>query len=425
MSFAERWQEVRTGFQPCFWVANGTELFERLSFYSQQAVLAIFLNEELGLSKVETGWLMGFYGFVAFFLPVLGGALVDRYGFRRALASAYLVLTAGYFLLGSLSAPWMAGLRAALPMKWLLFAILLVAALGPGLVKPSVVGTTALASGEKVRSLGFSIYYTLVNIGGWLGPNVAFLVRRSVGIENVFRVAALSVFLMFWVTLLLYREPEAAASREKTTLAKTLGNMFLVLGNLRFILFLLIFSGFWVLFWQLYIGMPLYVRGYIDPNAPVDLISQVDAAMIILFQVLITYATRKIPAFPAMTLGILVAALSMLVFSLAHSVWVVVLALMVLGLGEMMQAPRYYEYVSSLAPRGQEGLFMGYAFVPIAVGYLIAGPLGGWLVHYFGEVQGRPEWMWLVLAAIGFVTTVLMWVYNKVLAPGKTRPAQA
>jgi dipeptide/tripeptide permease len=116
-------------------------------------------------------------------------------GFRRSLAGAYLVLAFGYFLLGSLSSAWMAPLRDALPLAVVVQLILCVPALGPAIVKPCVVGTTARASAENVRSLGYSIYYTLVNIGGTLGPIVAFAVRRTIGIENVFRVSAIATII--------------------------------------------------------------------------------------------------------------------------------------------------------------------------------------------------------------------------------------
>jgi proton-dependent oligopeptide transporter, POT family len=415
LTFAEKLGEIRAGFQPAFWVANFTELFERLSYYGQQAVLAIFLHEQLKFSVEETGRLQGFFGFVVWFLPVIGGTLADRFGFRRSLAAAYLVLSAGYFLLGSLSAPWMAPVRDAFPLYWLVFAILMVPALGPSIVKPVVAGTTARASTENVRSLGYSIYYTVVNVGGTLGPVVAFLVRRSLGIENVFRVCAVSVFLMFFATLLFYREPVNDAGKQVATIGGALKNMVLVLRNLRFLVFLLIFSGFYIVFWQEYIAMPLYIRGYVDPNADVDLLASAEALTVILLQVIVSYLTRKVPALTAMSAGILIAGLSWLLLALHPSVPMAVASLVVLALGEITQAPRYYEYISRLAPEGQQGLYMGYAFVPIAIGYFIAGPLGGWLVHEFGEVRHTPHQMWYVVSAIGIATTVLMVFYDWVI----------
>src|SRR6202034_582300 len=140
-------------------------------------------------------------------------------------------------------------LREHLPLEGLVLAVLMVPALGPSLVKPTVAGTTARASSEAVRSLGYSIYYTLVNVGGMLGPIVAYLVRRSLGIENVFRASSLFVFGMFFVTLLFYKEPTRAAGESAPSVAAALRNMLAVLANLRFVVFLLIFSGFWIIFW--------------------------------------------------------------------------------------------------------------------------------------------------------------------------------
>jgi len=160
VSFSERWQEIRTGFERPFWVANITELFERLSYYSVQAVLAIYLVKSLHFADAQAGDLIGYFGAVVWFLPIFGGALADLLGFRRTLAFAYLVLTIGYFLLGSLNAPFMAPMRAIMSMPHLLLLILLVPALGPAIVKPCVVGTTAKSSKENVRSIGYSIYST-------------------------------------------------------------------------------------------------------------------------------------------------------------------------------------------------------------------------------------------------------------------------
>ncbi len=425
MSFAQRLQEVREGFEPAFWVANLTELFERLAFYGQQAVLAIFFHESLRFSVQDTGALMGDFGFAVYLLPVFVGALADRFGFQRSLAFAYLIASVGYFLLGSLSASWMAPMHRSIPLYWLVFLILMVTALGPSLVKPCVVGTIATTSTETVRSMGYSIYYTLVNVGGALGPIVAFLVRRSIGMENVFRVSALSVFLMCIATLVFYRESASAsaARREVASVGRAIRNMFVVLRNVRFVVFLLIFSGFWVMFYQFFVAMPLYIRSYVDPNADVDLILSVDALTIIFFQVAVSYFTRKIPAFPAIILGTLIATMSMPVVSAHPSTWLVVIALVVFSVGEMTVAPRFYEYVSRLAPPGQQGVFMGFAFLPIAVGYKIAGWLGGYLVHHYGEVLHRPRQVWWVLAAIGFATTVLLWIYNRIVRPGATAPS--
>ena len=443
MGLGTRLGELRAGFHASFWVANFTELFERLAYYGTTAVLAIYLNEQLHFSSELTGWLMGTFGFVVWFLPVLGGTLADRFGFRRALLFAYLVMTVGYFLLGSLSAPWMQSLRHTLGDKWLVLAILMIPALGPAVVKPCVAGTTARASAENVRSMGYSIYYTMVNVGGTLGPIVAWLVGEKLGYGNeiVFRVSSASVFLMFWFTLFFFHETGAESRGQVASIAAALRNMVTVLADFRFVLFLLIFSGYWVIFWQQYIGAPLFVRRYVSPSAPVALLLSTDAATVICFQILVSYLTRKIPPIPAISLGILISSLSWIIlavhpaspalagmagsalalFGLRVSVDpaapMFVLTMFFLALGEITQSPRYYEYVSRLAPPGREGLFMGYAFLPIAIGYFLAGVLGGSLLHHFGEVLHQPQQMWWVITGVGIATTLLMILYDKFWKP--------
>ncbi|MGD0963915.1 MAG: MFS transporter [Candidatus Acidiferrales bacterium] len=422
MSLALRLREIRSGFEPAFWIANLTELFERLAYYATAAVLAIYLNEQLHFSSELTGWLIGTFGLVVWFLPVLGGTLADRFGFRPALLFAYLVMTVGYFLLGSLSASWMEPLRRALSDQWLVLAILLVPALGPGVVKPCVAGTTARASSENVRSLGYSIYYTIVNVGGALGPIIAWLVRKQLGlgIENVFRVAAASVFMMFWTTLLFYREPTRSGEEKVASVSAAIGNMFVVLGNRRFVAFLLISSGFYSVYWQEFISAPLFVRKYINSQADVDLLLSVDPIVVICLQILVAYLTRRMRAIRAIALGFLFTGLSWAVLAIHPTVPMVVATFLVLAIGEVIQASRYYEYISRLAPRGQQGLYMGYAFLPVAIGYFIAGGLGGYLLHEFGDILRRPQQMWWVITAIGVVTAALMWIYDRFVTPGET-----
>jgi predicted MFS family arabinose efflux permease len=300
----------------------------------------------------------------------------------------------------------------------------MIPALGPGVVKPCVAGTTARASSENVRSIGYSIYYTLVNVGAAIGPAMAFVVRKQLGlgIENVFRVAACSVFLMFWTTLFFYREPARSGEQKVASVWTAIKNMFVVLGNIRFVLFLVLFSGFFVIFWQQYISVPLFIRHYVSPNADVDLVLSVDAVIVISFQILVTFLTRKLPALTAMTLGFLITSLAWMILAVHPTVPMLVVTIAVVALGEITQTSRYYEYVSRLAPSGQQGLYMGFAFLPIAIGYLIGGFLGGRLLHHFGEVMHRPQRMWWVVSGIGIFTTLLMMLYDKIVKPSRATP---
>jgi proton-dependent oligopeptide transporter, POT family len=412
LSFGRRLREIREGFAPAFWVANISEIFERLAYYGAFSSLANYLHETLSIPTEQTGSLAGLFGGMVWFLAILGGAVADRLGFRRALSSAYLILACAYFLIGSLGAAWLAPVRSAVPLTGLLVFVLVLPALGISMVKPSVVGTTARASRENVRSIGYSIYYTLVNIGGAAGPYMASWAHRHLGVESVFRVSALSVLLMFFAVLLFFKEPARAAEEQAPSVAETARNLYTVLTNPRFLMFLLIFSGYWVVFWQQYIVLPVYIHQFVDPRADVELILITDAASVICLQFLVTYLTQKIAAFRAITLGTLVSALGWLILAFHPAVWAVVLSIFVVALGEMLLSPRYYEYVSRLAPPGQQGTYMGFAFVPIGIGSLAGGWLGGRLLHAYGEVAQRPAQVWWTITGIGIATALLLGVYN-------------
>src|SRR5436190_10513487 len=236
LPFSQRLREIQTGFERPFWVANITEIFERLSYYGAFASLALYLQGRLNFSTEQTGTLTGIFGGMVWFLAIFGGAAADRLGFRRALSIAYLILSVAYFLIGSIGASWLAPIRNAVPLGLFVGFVLILPALGIALVKPCVVGTTARASNENVRSIGYSIYYTMVNIGGAAGPYFASWAHRHLGIENVYRVAALSVFAMFFVVLLFFREPRKSSDAPPPSLPQVARNFCIVLGNYRLVL---------------------------------------------------------------------------------------------------------------------------------------------------------------------------------------------
>jgi POT family proton-dependent oligopeptide transporter len=466
LTFSERLQEIRTGFERPFWVANISEIFERLSYYGAFASLALYLQERLNFSTEQTGTLTGIFGGMVWFLAIFGGAAADRLGFRRALSVAYLILSVAYFLIGSIGAPWLAPIRNAVPISLFVGFILILPALGIALVKPCVVGTTARASKENVRSIGYSIYYTMVNFGGAAGPLFASWAHRHLGVENVYRLAALSVFAMFFVVLIFFRDPRKPGDAPPPSIATVARNFCVVVGNYRLVLpvllvalllrialwsypsfsvpwwiwtvllllvlagisrfmwFLVIFTGYWIVFWQQYISLPGYIHGYINPHADVEIILVTDGLSVICLTLAVNYLTRKIPAFQAVILGTVVTSVAWLILAFRPTVWAAVLSIFVLALGEIIQQPRYYEYISRLAPPGQQGTYMGFAFLPLGIGSLIGGWFGGTLAHHFGEVLHQPERIWWCVTAVGLATTAALWIYDKAFRTPTSAPTQ-
>jgi POT family proton-dependent oligopeptide transporter len=421
-------------------------------------VIVRYLHENLNFSAEEASTLSGQFGGWVWFLAIFGGTIADKLGFRRALALAYLILSGSYFLLGSLAAPWFAPVRGAMPLSALVTIVLILPALGVAMVKPSVAGTTARASKEEVRSIGFSIYYTLVNIGGAAGPYTASWVQSHMSIENVFRVAAFSVFLMLFVVLIFFREPRKADDAPPPNIAQTVKNFCIVLGNYRLVLptllvaiilkvsaiifgfivpwyvwlglfvialtgfsrfmwFLIIFSGYWIVYWQEFLTLPLYVHDYVNAKADTSFMLGTGPIMVISLTLAIGILMQKVLAFRAVTLGTLVSAVAWIPLIVHPSVAMAYVALAGVALGEIILSPRYYEYVSRLAPPGQQGTYLGFAFMPIGIGSLVGGWFGGKLIHHFGEVKHQPQQMWVVITSVGVLTALLLWIYDRTLMP--------
>ena len=415
MTFTERFHEIRTGFERPFWIANISEMFERLSYYAVFAVLARYLHEGLHFDVQRAGSLSGMFGGWVWVMAVFGGAVADRLGFRRALSLAYLFLTIAYFSLGSIGAEWFAPVRNAVPQVPLVAIVLTLPALGVALVKPSVVGTTARASQENVRSAGYSIYYTLVNVGSTAGPYLASWVHRHGSMENVFRMAAISVFAMLFFVLLFFKEPRQNSDAPAAAVGQVARNFLTVLSNPRFMLFLLIFTGYWIVFWQEFIALPLYISGYIDAKADTELILVTDPLVVICFTMVIGFLTKRLHAFHAIVLGTLVSSVAWILLIVHPSVWMAVATLVVVATGEIIQQPRYYDYVSRLAPPEQQGTYMGFAFLPLGIGSFVGGPFSGWLMKHFGEERHRPQMVWWSVIGVGLLTTLLLWIYDLVV----------
>lgn len=413
MDISQTLTTVRSGFQRSFWVANTLELFERLAFYGSKAVLTVYLANKVGLEK-EAGTLAGLFSGVIYSLPIVAGVFVDKYGFRRTLMACFAIFCVGYFLIGLAGMEFGQQLTQVAGKKPYMIAVLLLTAIGGSLIKPCIVGTVALTSKPDVRALGYSIYYTLVNIGGALGPILALQVRQNLGIEFVLIMSSITSGLLFLGAWFFFEEPKGEVVSEARTFGKIFSDMLLVFGNVRFITFLIIFSGFWLMFWQIFYLLPFYTTDVLHFEQ-FEIIETVDAFGVILFTVPATALARKLKPIAAMTVGFVFASTSWILVGAGGSITATVIGIGIYALGESTQAPRFYEYVGSLAPKDQIGTYMGFAFLPVAIGSFAAGPVADWLrLTYLGS---NPSLMWYIVAGIGFSATALMLLYNALLTP--------
>lgn len=368
------------------------ELFERLAYYGMVLVLGIYLVDHIGIRPDLYGVVYGVSTAALYFLPLLAGALADRFGYKPALVVAFATLTGGYTLLG-----------AARSFTLICVALGLIA-IGGSIVKPTVSGTVTRTTEEgTTRPVGFGLYYMMVNAGGLIGPVIAAQVRNRTEFRYVFFVSALSCALMLLPAVLAYRDPVTREERRAGKgIARVLADMVLVLGNWRFVLLLVIFSGFWGMIEVLFAFMPIYVQSFsdlaaveatIDRVVPItswaghwlnpEVFISLDALLIVLLQAVVSAATRRWRTLTAMLVGTAVATASWVLPATTPRAGVVALGIAIWSLGEMTCSARFFEYCGTIAPKDQVAVYLGYSFFAIFLANLYAPPWAGFLYQRF------------------------------------------
>jgi dipeptide/tripeptide permease len=237
-------------FPATFYVANTMEIFERMAWYGFWIPFPLYLTAArseggVGLGDVERGVIQGVGTFILYLLPVVTGAFADKFGFKRTFLLAYLVMIPGYFLLGQVK-----GYASV-------FFVFLIVAVGAALFKPVVTGTVARVTSSETKAMGFGIFYMMVNVGGFIGPMVAAVVRGW-GWTLIFLLSSGWIGINLLLLLLFYREPplatvELQVMRFGQRLKRVWIDMTHVLGNSRFFLFvavllvlLMLAGGEWI-----------------------------------------------------------------------------------------------------------------------------------------------------------------------------------
>jgi len=446
--------ETKQRFPKTFWTANTIELFERAAYYAMASFVVIYLNENLGMSPSKAtsinGWFL--WGSI-YFLPILSGALADKFGFKKSLSVAFALISLGYLTMGNLQRLWpgIIGRNAAETVDFTVPVVLgvLLIGIGGSIVKPCIAGTVQKTAGTRA-TLAFGIFYMVINIGSISGRSVSYFIRTSLGIPAIFTyVASIFALIGLIITLFVYREPEFVSDGikdgqkvQKRTLGQALLGIVTVLSNLKFLFLIIVLSLFWFLYIQLYNLMPLFMR-YVDPNAPMELYTLANPLMIVCFQLLITRWVKRWTPIRSIMLGAIVVTMGMfmnvlpsLFFSdITQKIHIglavpiagifILVSIASMAVGEMMASPRVYEYIGAIAPRGQEGLYLGYQSLPIALASIIGAPMGGKLFERYisNPVKaGLPPaitTMWLIIVGIGIASIVGLYIYDRKVAKAK------
>ena len=417
----------RTPFPPVFWVANLIEVLERFSYYGIYFGFGIYMTS-LGYSRDQLGFIQSLFLLLSYCIPVISGSFADRYGFKPMLIVSYLAYLPSILLL--ILTKSFSGI--ALTMLAIGFAA--------GIFKPLIASTVRVTSDGTNKTLGFGIFYAMVNIGGSFGPIVAGRLR-AISWHYAFVAAAISIGVMLLITIFFYKEPP----REKTseTLRDRLVGIGTALSDVRFAVFLVLLGFFfWLPFWAFFNLCALYIDSNLDTARLYQAMTAVFGTwvtgffahqdesgtwrilgesvahtgwIIIALQIFISRITEKFRALPSFIVGLVIGGVGLAVIGLArHTPPAVVFpGIMLFAIGEMICSPRIQEYITWIAPKEKAGLYMGSNFLGTAIGGLTSGVTYTTFYGWFDKA-GSPEKIWYVMAGHMLLAAVVFWLFVKV-----------
>lgn len=423
MQQQEKKTNILKSFNRNYWTVIVMEFFERGAYYGVMSVLSIYLilgidEGGLGFSKEGVGIIKSTTIPLLYILPILSGAIADRYGYRKTLMFAFFIMSAGYFF------------TSLFTSYTLVFLSLLFMAVGAGFFKPVVSGTIARSTNEHNSSLGFGIYYWTINLGAFIFPLILIPWLKSISWSYIFIMAALSTGSMLLLNLFVYREPPKPASSKPVIMV--LKDAVLVLKDYRFLSMIIIYSGFWIMYFQMYDTVLYYLNDYVDMSPVNNVVNRflsifienpqwkfdtehvtvINAGAIILLQLFISMLVRNTKPLSTMIVGISLGTLGMGILAISDYAWVFIAGTVIFTLGEMTAHPKFISYIGLVAPPDKKALYLGYSFLYGVIGSGIGGILGAKLYVHFVDNLHQPSTLWVIFSLIGVTTIIGLLLYN-------------
>lgn len=417
---AEKKKAGLKSFPKNYWVVIMMEFFERGSYYGMMSILSVYMTDQLDFTKESVGVIKSTIQPLLYILPILAGALGDRFGYRKTLTFAFIFLGLGYFLTSQATE------------YALVFASLVILGVGAGAFKPMISGTIARETNESNSTLGFGIYYWSINLGAFLFPLILVpYIKNTFGWQYVMMASAIATASMLIPTFLIYKEPKKPENTK--TLPEVLKGMIMVLTDFKFIGLIVIYSGFWILYFQMFDSVLWYVQKYVDASSlnsaingflsslginlnwkfDVEHVTVINAGTIILLQIVVSNIVKNTKALPTMIAGITMGTLGMAVLAISTNIWVFIIGIVLFSIGEMTAHPKFISYVGLIAPEDKKALYLGYAFLYGVLGSFIGGILGANLYVHFVDNLNQPSTLWIIFSLIGVVTIIGLLLYNK------------
>jgi len=404
------------------------EFFERGSYYGVMSVLSVYLvldvaSGGLGFSKESVGVIKSTITPLLYLLPILSGALADRFGYRRLLMFSFVIMSLGYFLTSMVSS------------YTLVFLSLLLMAVGAGFFKPIISGTIARETDESNSGLGFGIFYWSINLGAFIFPLILIPYLKGISWSYIFIMASIGTGWLLILNIFFFREPPRPSSTK--SVFQVLKGVVLVLKDFRFVVMIVIYSMFWILYFQMFDTVLWYLTEYVDMspvNSTVNSlmarmgaqtdwkfeaehVTVINAGTIIALQLIVSALVKNTKALPTMIVGIAMGTVGMAILSVSMHAWVFIAGIIIFSIGEMTAHPKFISYVGLIAPPDKKALYLGYSFLYGVIGSGIGGILGASMYVHFVDGLQRPGLLWFIFSLIGVLTIIGLLLYNKFLAP--------
>jgi dipeptide/tripeptide permease len=417
---------TRTPFPPVLWIANLIEVLERFAYYGIYFGFGIYMTH-LGYSREQLGIVQSIFLLLSYLTPVISGTFADRFGFKKVLIISYLAYLPSILLL--IFTKSFSGIVLTM----------LSIGLAAGIFKPLILGTVRAATDRSNTTLGFGIFYAMVNIGGSFGPIVAGRLR-AISWNYAFMAAAISIGLMLLITIFFYKEPPRQI--EGVTLGQKFRDIGIALSDFKFLFFLVLLGlFFWLPFWAFFNLCALYVDSNLDTaRLYLDLKSVFGEGfagifsavgddgvrrvlgetishtgyIIMILQVFVSRFLEKFRPIPSFATGLVISGLGFLVLGQAKVsvATLVFLGIFLFALGEMISSPRIQEYITWIAPKEKAGLYVGTNFLGVAIGAFTSGITYTTLYGRFNN-QGHPEYTWYVLAVHILLGAVVFLLFSR------------
>jgi len=430
MGSKEKPKSTLRSFPRNFWTVIIMEFFERGSYYGVMSVLSVYLvmnvnDGGLGFSKESVGVIKSTITPLLYLLPILSGAIADRFGYRKVLMFAFVIMSLGYFLTSTVTS------------YSLVFLSLTLMAVGAGFFKPIISGTIARETDESNSTLGFGIFYWTINLGAFIFPLILVPYLKGISWSYIFIMAAVGTGWLLILNIFVYKEPPRPKSTK--SIVEVLKGVVLVLKDYRFVIMIVIYSMFWILYFQMFDTVLWYLKEHIDMspvnkvvnsflgifvNEPswkfdAEHVTVINAGTIILLQLIISSIVKNTRALPTMIAGIALGTIGMGILAISTHAWVFMAGIIIFSIGEMTAHPKFISYVGLIAPADKKALYLGYSFLYGVIGSAIGGILGATMYVYFVDGLNRPGLLWFIFSLIGVATIIGLMLYNKFLAPRK------